>query len=298
MRYFTLRVENVSKSLSQNFCLKNLVLNVEPGEIVGILGPQGAGKTSFVSLLTGKLKPGIGKVFVQGLDVYQSQSKKKINIGTLMPIHKFLLTLKAYTYLRIISKVYGRKFDSDYVLQMSERFELDLNKKLSSYSISELRAIQILYAFMEPVDLIVLDEPVIGLDTGGVDWYHRILKLARAKGISVVFTTEIISEVERVCDWVILMQEGRFIAQERGVQFRARTMRKIEMRFSKPIPQDQFSCLPNIKHLYMDGNKLRCLITGDPDQLIKTASQMRVTDFISMPPSLDETFLIYNQLSM
>ena len=138
--------------------------------------------------------------------------------------------------------------------------------------------------------------PVLNLNQNGLDWYHRTIKIARANGTSILFTTENISEVERVCDWVVLLNNGKIISQERGVQFRARSMRKIEMRFAKPVKKDQFADLPNIQELFFEGNKMRCMLTGDPDLLIKTASKLRVTDFISTPPSLDETMAIYNSI--
>ncbi|MAT42048.1 MAG: hypothetical protein CL609_06875 [Anaerolineaceae bacterium] len=296
MRFLTLRVENVSKIYGENFRLQNLVLNVEPGEIIGLLGSKGSGKTSFLNLIIGKQKPSSGTILVSGKDVHQGRKKIKKNIGYLLPVHKNLLFLRGWHYLWVICKLYSRPFDITQIELLAQRFQIDLHQAVKSYTLEELQAFRLIFAFIEPVDLIVLDEPVLNLSLNGLDWYHRYIKIARAKGTSILFTTENISEVERVCDWVVLINNGRIISQERGVQFRARSMRKIEMRFAKPVKKDQFAELPNIQELYFEGNKMRCMLTGDPDLLIKTASKLRVTDFISTPPTLDETLAIYNTI--
>ena len=296
MRFLTLRVENVSKYYGENFSLRNLVLNVEPGEIIGVLGAKGSGKTSFLDLIIGKQKPSTGTILVSGKDVHQSGKKIKSKIGYLMPIHKNLYFLKGWHYLWGLCKLYDRPFVKTQIELLAQRFQLDLEKTVKSYSAEELQAFRLIFAFIEPVDLIVLDEPVLNLNQNGLDWYHRYIKIARANGTSIIFTTEVISEVERVCDWVVLLNDGKILTQERGVQFRARSMRKIEMRFAKPVKKDQFLELPNIQEIYFEGNKMRCMLTGDPDLLIKTASKLRVTDFISTPPSLDETLAIYNSI--
>lgn len=296
MRFLTLRVENVSKVYSENFSLKNLVLNVEPGEIIGILGTKGAGKTAFLNLLTGKHKPTKGTVLVSGQDIHQGSKKSRKKIGYLLPIHKRLIGLSGWRYLWLICKLYGRPFSKSQIQLLEHRFQLNLDRPLKSFNNEELQAFRLIFAFMEPVDLIVLDEPVQNLNLNGLNWYHRTIKIARANGASIIFTTENISEVERVCDWVVLLNNGKIISQERGVQFRARSMRKIEMRFAKPVNKAHFLELPNIQELYFEGNKMRCMLTGDPDLLIKTASKLRVTDFISTPPSLDETMAIYTSI--
>ena len=298
MRYFTLRVENVSKKIGEYLGLENLTLNVESGEIIGVLGPKGSGKTSFVKILLGNLKPQTGNVFVAGKNVIKFGQRRKARIGYLLPVYKWLFGLTARIYVLLIAKLSNREIDNGQLVLLAKRFGINLDKKMKAYSIQELQALRLVFAFLEPVDLIVLDEPVQNLSTTSKDWYHRYLKIARANGVAILFTTESISEVERVCDWVVLMRDGKFVAKERGVHFRARTMRKIEMRFSNPVSLDKFNILNNFGQLYLEGNQVRCLLTGEPDQLIKLASKMRVTDFISTPPSLDETLAIYNQAAV
>lgn len=291
MRFFNVRVENVSVNFGGIFAVKNLNISVEPGEIVGILGPKGSGKTTFVKLLLGIIKPSEGHIQVLGNKV--NKLNKKSKIGFMLPIHRFLSILSAYHYLQLMGFIYRKKINKSNLEELATRFGVNLNKKILKMNASEINALQLLFAFLEPVDLIILDEPIKNIRQQTYDWYHREIKLARANGVSIIFTTNSISEIERICDWVVLMQNGQFISIERGVQFRGKSFRRVEMRFANPIQEDMFSSLPNISNLYFDGNKMRCLLTGAPDLLIKRASEMRVTDFTSTPPTLDETFALY-----
>jgi ABC-2 type transport system ATP-binding protein len=90
-----------------------------------------------------------------------------------------------------------------------------------------------------------------------------------------------------------VLNAGRLVAVERAVQLRLRALRKIEMRFASPVTLADFARLPNIQNLCLEDNLLRCTVQGDTDALIKTASQFRVTDFISQQPSLEEAFQAY-----
>jgi ABC-2 type transport system ATP-binding protein len=94
--------------------------------------------------------------------------------------------------------------------------------------------------------------------------------------------------MERICDRVAILHRGRLIAIERGTQLRARAVRVIEMRFADTVTRETFKNIPNLRNLRIEGNKMRCVVQGEPDQLIKTACQHHITDLLSTQPSLEQ----------
>jgi ABC-2 type transport system ATP-binding protein len=140
---------------------------------------------------------------------------------------------------------------------------------------------------------LILDDPAKGLDSSGQAVLYDLLFEARSEGRSVFLASSSLNEMERIADRVAVLYKGELLAIERGVQLRARAMRRVEMRFAAPINIEVFSGLKNLENVSMFHNSLSCIVRGDPDSLIKTASQFRVTDFISQTLTLEEAFQSY-----
>jgi ABC-2 type transport system ATP-binding protein len=94
--------------------------------------------------------------------------------------------------------------------------------------------------------------------------------------------------MERICDRVAIIHRGKLVAVERGVQLRSRALRVIEMRFANPVSQQDFADVPNIHNLSIEENKLRCMLQGEPDRLIKAACKHHITDMLSIQPGLEQ----------
>jgi ABC-2 type transport system ATP-binding protein len=109
----------------------------------------------------------------------------------------------------------------------------------------------------------------------------------------VFISTQSLHDVERVCDRVGIMDQGHLVAVERTVRLRGRALRKVEMRFANPISLEMFAGLSNLENVRLEDNLLSCTVRGDPDPLIKLASQYRVTDFICQQPALEEVVRRY-----
>jgi len=292
MRYMVIRTENLSKNYGPTAVIRNITIDVEPGEIFGVLGPEGAGKSTFVRMLMDTVRPTAGRALVLGLDSHQQSLTIRRMTGYLPAAFSASPKITGRDLLTYLERLRGN-IDHDYALYLAEQFHADLDTAFCRLNPADRQKIGIIQAFMHRPDLVLLDEPTRLLDDHALEVFSHLVHANRQEGRTVLFTSASLTEMERLCDRTAVIFRGELIAVERGVQLRSRALRRIEMRFASPINACPFSNLPNLKDLQFEDNTLRCTIHGDPDALIKAASQFRVTHFVSQTPSLEEVFHQY-----
>ncbi|WP_299025143.1 ABC transporter ATP-binding protein [uncultured Thermanaerothrix sp.] len=292
MRYLVIRTENLSKRFDRRIALDCITFDVEPGEIYAVLGPTGAGKSTLVQLLLGTIRPSQGRALVLGLEPARQGMVLRQRVGYVPEQGVFYPWMRGEEILRSLAQARRIPF-TEAVRDLAGQFGLDLERSFSAYSPSERKVLFLVQAFMYPAEVLILDEPMLGLGVVAQDVFSRLARQARAEGRTIFFTTSSLLEAERLCDRVALLWQGRVLAVERGVQLRAKTLRRIEMRFATPVAWEAFAGLPNLEELQLEDNKLRCTLRGDPDAFLKVASRYRITDFISQQPSLDEIYRRY-----
>jgi ABC-2 type transport system ATP-binding protein len=292
MRYFVIRTENLSKDFHRKRALANLTLEVEPGEVYGVLGPRGAGKTTLLHILLNIVRPSSGNVNVLGMDSQRQSLEIRRQVGFLPQVLEFPAGANGEQILARLGKLRGN-IDWDEVRSLAARFDFDLIKPSHTYNALDERKLAIIQAFMHRPDLVLMDEPSKGLDMTTVTELYRLVAELRSQGRSVLIASASLTEMERICDRVAVLYQGSLVTVERGVQLRTRALRKIEMRFASNLAPEVVAALPNLKNVVLDNNKLFCTVHGDPDALIKAVSQYRILDFISQQPSLEEVYQTY-----
>ncbi len=290
MRYLVVRTENLTKFFGHLRGIENLTIEVEPGEVYGFLGPEKSGKTTTMRLLMDQTRPTSGQALILGMDVHRQRLQVQPRVG-------YLPAAPAFKHFSTIGKLIDSSCRTEacraYAREMAERLSLNLERPTGWLNPSEKQRLGLVLAFMHKPDLVILDEPTRGLDADSQDVLYRLIRETRADGRSVFFGSKALCEMERICDRVAVIHDGRLLAVERGVQLRARALRKVEMRFSGPVAAEAFARLPNLENVRLEDNKLRCILHGDPDPLLKLASQFRVMDIISQQPSLEEVYRSY-----
>jgi ABC-2 type transport system ATP-binding protein len=123
--------------------------------------------------------------------------------------------------------------------------------------------------------------------------FYRLLAEVKAEGRTVFLSSHILPEVERVCDRVAIIREGQIIAVEDVAALKARALRRLEIRFASPVPQEAFAHVAGVRDITIENGVLRCTVMGPLDGLIKAAAQFEVVNVISHEPSLEEIFLAY-----
>ncbi|MHB0965956.1 MAG: ABC transporter ATP-binding protein [Chloroflexi bacterium] len=292
MRYMVIRTEKLTKNFGRKPALQNLTLEVEPGEVFGVLGPKGAGKSTLLNILMNFIRPTSGVALVMGLDCQKQSLQIRRQVGYLPEIMSLPASLTGEQILDRFASLTGL-IDEDFVADLANRFRVDLTRRAMDFTAVEKRALGIIQAFMQRPELVLLDAPAVGLDLERQTQLYRLIAETRASGATVLIGSQSLTEMERISDRVAVLYQGNLVAVERGVTLRARALRKIEMRFAEPIHSDAFASLPNVNDLVLEDNKLRCTLQGEPDALFKIASQFRLLDVISQQPSLDEVFTRY-----
>jgi ABC-2 type transport system ATP-binding protein len=289
MRYLVIRTENLCKQYGRRQALRNLTIEVEPGEIFGILGPKGAGKSSLIRILLNTIKPSSGQALVFGLDCQRQALQVRKKVGYLPEKLNFNQSLTGVKLIQSLARLH-QEVDQEYVQSIAKRFELNLNKFIREYSTNEQKVLGIIQALMHKPDLLIFDEPCKDLERKTQNIFFQIINEARQEGRTVILASDSLTEMERVCDRVAVLHEGELIAIERGVQLRARALRVIEMRFATAVNRELFAGMTNLNDLVLEDNRVRCTVQGDPDALIKLASKFKVMDIISQQPTLEEVY--------
>ncbi len=296
MYYVVIRTENLTKTYGTHRGVEELTFQVEPGEIFGLLGPQNAGKSTVVRLLLDFARPTSGRALIFGQDVRRNPQETRSQVGFLPANFSIFDQFNGLGTLSFLAGL-RRGADLTYARQLAERLGVDLNLPAARLSSTDRQKIGLAQAFMHHPELLILDEPTRNLDPEAQKVFAQLMAEVRAQGSTVLFTSASLPEVERCCDRVGVLHQGRLIEVVRAVRLRSRSLRKVEMRFGCPVPADAFAQLNNLQDVRLEDNQLRCTVQGDPDSLIKIASQYRVTDMICQQPTLEETYHRYYGLS-
>ena len=183
--------------------------------------------------------------------------------------------------------------DRESIDELAERLESDLSPKISSLSHGNKQKLGLIQAFMHGPPLLILDEPTQGLDPIMQQRFQTLVLDARAAGQTVFLSSHDLPEVERVCDRVGIIREGRLITVEDVGSLKTRAVRMVEFHFASPVPADAFAGLPGVRDVEAHGDVVRCTVAGTMDPIVKAAARFEVLDLSSHEPSLEDIFLTY-----
>ncbi len=287
MRYFAIKAENVSKNYSHRQGVENVSFEVEPGEVFGLLGTDHAGKSTIFSLLAGYFRPNTGEIRIFGLDCQRETRIIRERIGLFPGNYPTPSRHTVAELLRSEGHQPGGMLWTE-IQKLAEKLDLDLAQPAATLSSHDRQVFDLLQAFIPRPELLILDEPTYELKPAIQDVFYRLIMEARKEGRTVFITSRSLSEMERICDRVAILHRGKLVAIERGVQLRSRALRVVELRFANPVSKELFADIPNIRNLSIEDNKMRCVVQGEPDKLLKVACQQKITDLLSTQPSLEQ----------
>lgn len=287
-----IHTEELTKFYRKNRGIASINLDVKQGEVFGYLGPNGAGKTTTIRILLDFIRPTGGQATILGLDVKHNSIEVKRHMGYLPGELELYKNLTGEEYLRYQSHL-RNGVDWQYVRRLSERLDSDLSKKIGILSHGNKQKIGLLQAFMHRPQLLILDEPTSGLDPLMQQEFYKIIAEIKAEGRTIFLSSHIMPEVEKVCDRVAIIRDGKLITVGDVDILKARALRHLEIRFAAPVPAEKFASLEGVKDVVVEDNTLRCTVTGTLDLLVKTAAQFEVLNLVSREPDLEEIFLTY-----
>lgn len=205
-----LKIENVSKTF-ENFSLNNINIMLEPGKIMGIIWDNGSGKTSIINLIMGLYKPSSGKIELNGNNVENDPVGYKNDIGFVYDNLSFYPNLKLRDYKKIIAMFY-KNFDEEVYDMYFNNFNLDSEEKIKNLSKGQCEKVMISTALSHHAKLLILDEPIYGLEKTVRKELIRIFKdyIKRENG-SVIISTHNVSELEEIYDQIVYLEKGNIL---------------------------------------------------------------------------------------
>ena len=209
----TLVVESITKRFGGRTVIDKLDLSTEPGEVLGLIGPTGAGKSTLIRIIGGVVMPDEGDIYVNGISLYRDYERCMRNTGIVPDKPAFYKYMTGRANLRVFASMY-RGITNDIVDAVIERLNLGhcIDTCVRTWPSGDLKRLAMAAAIVHSPSLVIMDEALSGLDPVGVVDTRRLLRrLAREYGISVMITAHHMNELERMCDRVAIMDEGQII---------------------------------------------------------------------------------------
>jgi ABC-2 type transport system ATP-binding protein len=285
-------IYNLSKYYGKSRGVERVDLQIEPGEIFGFIGPNGSGKSTTIRILLNLIFPTSGTAKIMGLDVTTRHKQIMRHIGYVPSEANAYRNLSVMEFLKYCYRFYQNKPDEKRISELSLRFELDLQRKISDLSMGNRKKVSIIQSVLHKPDLLILDEPTTGLDPLMQARFFNLLREENANGMTVFFSSHILNEVQLLCNRVAIIKDGKIVRiEEIG------TLRKKQLKMITVQPDhlaDQIRLLPGFeREIQTAGNRFSFMFSGNVDTFVKFLCEREVSDLIIEEPSLEEIFMHY-----
>ena len=230
-QYPLVYLDHVTKNYGHEVALMDVSLNIQPGRIIGLLGPNGSGKTTIIKLINGLLQPSLGNIYIHG----QLPSPASKKVVSYLPDTTYLNeNIKISDAIRYFQDFYA-DFNVQRAYQLLNDLHLHPNQKLNSLSKGNKEKVQLILVMSREADLYVLDEPIGGVDPAARDYILRTIIQNRRPNSSVLISTHLIADIEQVLDEAIFINQGRILLHENTTVMRNQYGKSIDEIF-----RDQF----------------------------------------------------------
>jgi ABC-2 type transport system ATP-binding protein len=282
--------EQLTKSYGSHRGIADVDLVIRENEVFGFLGPNGAGKTTTIRTLLDLIRPTSGRAFIFGIETTVDPVAIHRRVGYLPGEFALYDRLTGGQTLQYFANLRGG-VDRSYQRSLIERFEIDPTRRFKEYSKGNKQKIGLVAALQHRPDLLILDEPTSGLDPLVQQTFFEVIGEAKAEGRSVFMSSHVLSEIEKTCDRVAIIRDGRLVKVDRVDALRDLAAHQVELRFIGPVPAEAFERLEGVSNVVAEDHLLRMHVTGPIAPVVKEAARFELADFVSREPSLEETFL-------
>ncbi len=285
-----IQTDKLTKFYGAHRGIVDVDLAVEQGEVFGFLGPNGAGKTTTIRLLLDLIRPTSGRALVLGIDTTRDPVSIHGRIGYLPGEFALFDRLTGGQTLQYFANLRGGA-DRRYQADLIARFDLDPSRRFKEYSKGNKQKVGLIIALQHRPDLLILDEPTSGLDPLVQQTFFEFLRETVAEGRTAFLSSHILGEVEKTCDRVAIIRDGRIVKIDRVQALRDLAHHLVDIRFASPVSTSAFSSLPGVTDVVAADNEIRMRVTGPLAPVVKAAAEHDLLDFASREPSLEQTFL-------
>lgn len=289
-------VTDLKKSYGSFRALDGIDLRVGTGEVFGFIGPNGAGKSTTIRILLGLLKKDGGQAKVFGGDVWGDAPTLHSRLAYVPSDVNLWPTLTGGEVIDLLARLRGQ-LDKDRKSELIERFQFDPTKKCKTYSRGNRQKVAIISAFISDVDLLILDEPTSGLDPLMELQFQECIQIAKSKGKTVFLSSHILSEVEKLCDRVSIIKEGRIVESGSISQLRHLSRTFFIIETAQAISEKELENINGVHEVERVDGALSFSV--DPEALAsvtKIIADFGLTRIHSTPPTLEELFMRHYQV--
>jgi len=284
-------VNNLTKYYGRALGVQNINFTVNQGEIFGFLGPNGAGKTTTIRLLLDLLRPSSGEIKIFGYGIESHSLEIRTRCGYLPGNFFAYSNMTGADFLRFVASM--RKVKSGMQENLIERLQLsqdDLSLKIKHLSHGMLQKLGIIQAFFHQPDLLILDEPTIGLDPLMQEELYRLLREMQNEGKTIFFSSHNLPEVEKVCQRIAIIREGELVALETLEGLKKKRLKRLQFTLSRPVTGLD---LPGANLVAQKDLSYEYLVEGDLQTLLQRLSTLPIEDVTFPEPDLEEVFMAY-----
>jgi ABC-2 type transport system ATP-binding protein len=290
-----LEVTSLTKWYGSARGVEDVTFGIEEGEIFGYLGPNGSGKTTTIRCIMGLLKATSGEARVLGQRVVAGRATQHSRIGYLPGEFRIWRGLSSRCSLRVLASLGGGDSAETRREELAERLDLDMDRRVGDLSKGNRQKVGVVYAFQHEPDVLILDEPTIGLDPLMRQVVLELIREAADAGVTVLLSSHDLSEVSAVCGRAGILREGRLVEVAPISKIVQQGERRLKVWFLEGtmvprVPADQ---LPGVRVVQQGPGMLHLAYQGTADAILKWIGEFPVERIATPQTSLEEAFMQY-----
>lgn len=286
-----IEIAGLSKFYGKTRGIENVNLQVNEGEIFGFIGPNGAGKSTTIRILLNLLFPSGGSARIMGMDVTTEAVKIKKYIGYIPSDANAYTNMNVNEFLTYCQRFYNIT-DNGKIIEYADMLELDRGRRIGELSMGNRKKVAIIQSFIHNPRLLILDEPTTGLDPLMQARFFELLRSENRKGLTIFFSSHILSEIEMLCKRVAIIRDGQIIKVEEIENLRKKQLKYVRIIFRENANAEEFR-INGITSLNRQASTLSFMFSGNINELLSSVAAYQPEDLTIQEPSLEEIFMHY-----
>lgn len=296
------KVSDLAKSFGELVAVDHISFQLKRGELFGFLGPNAAGKTTTIRMLTGVIKPDEGTASIMGYDILAESLKTKQIMGIVPEMANAYVDLSAWNNLMLIGELYGvpKKQRQEKATELMKEFGLyeRRNHLVKGFSRGMKQKLLLCMALINEPQILFLDEPTSGLDVESQRLIKDMIREFNKSGTTVFLTTHNMEEANQLCDRIAIINHGKIAAIDSPERLRMRSsgLQSVEVSFDKKISVDELSKVHGVREAKKIGDKMR-LYVDEPSLVLDgvvdfaRSKKLRIISLNTLAPTLEDVFL-------
>ncbi len=286
-----IEIDHLSKYYGKARGIIDVSFTVKEGEIYGFIGPNGAGKSTTIRTLLALIYPSSGNARIFGKDCIKEGPNIRSDIGYLPSEVFYYDNMKVIDLLKYSASFY-KNIDQNRIYELADIMDLDLKRKIEDLSYGNKKKVGIVQGLLHRPRLIILDEPTSGLDPLMQQKFFDLITAENEHGATILFSSHILSEVQKLCSRVAIIKEGRIMSIEDIKTLRSNNYKKFKIDMDETVSDDYFN-IDGVANLYADQNSFSFLFKGDINKMIDIIHSKKINNLIVEEPALEEIFMHY-----